>query len=190
MAVPAGVADERSLQVLLDKQEIVDLIHRWARGFDRLDSELAASCYHEGATEKHGTYDGPADAFVRRFGQRFSGPRPFLSVSHHISNILVEVDGDRATAESYYLCQLTIQEEGREREVSIGGRYLDRLERRGGRWGFTRRDTIFDWSRVGPDTPRYWDWQYGEEAGKLLRGTAGEDDPLYVRLQVRWGANR
>jgi hypothetical protein len=176
------------LQELLDKQEITELMHLRARAADRVDEALALACYHEGATETHGAYDGPADAFVRRYSERFEGPHAFAGMSHHISNLVIELDGDRATAESYYLCRLSAHEGGAELDVFIGGRYLDRLERRAGRWAIVHRDCVFDWSRMDPAGQRYWDWQYGEDRGRLLYGSTTAGDPLYTRLRARRGS--
>ena len=174
------------LRALLDKQEITELMHLRARAADRVDQELALACYHDGATETHGTYEGPADQFVRRFSTRFGGG-DFVRMNHHISNLLIELDGDTAAVESYYLCELTMKHGGAEHDVLIGGRYLDRLERRDRRWRISHRDCIYDWSRMDPSSERYWDRQYGGDRVKLLFGVAGADDPLYARLHARRG---
>jgi hypothetical protein len=181
---------DAELRGLFDKQEITELMYLRARSADRLDEALALSCYHEGATEKHGTYDGPADAFVRRFSGQFSGPNGFVSMTHHISNLVIELAGNDASAESYYLCDVRVRKDGAERDVIIGGRYLDRLERRGGRWAIVHRDCIYDWSRMEPAEARYWDWQYGGDQPELLRGSNDQDDPLYTRLKVQRGRRR
>jgi hypothetical protein len=178
------------LRALFDKQEITELMHLRARAADRMDEDLALSCYHAGATERHGTYDGPADAFVRRFSGQFSGPKGFVGMTHHISNLVIEIEGDEASAESYYLCDLRVRDGDAERDVVIGGRYLDRLERRGGRWAIVHRDCVYDWSRMEPAAARYWDWQYGGDQPELLLGSSNGDDPLYTRLKARRGARR
>ena len=40
---------------LLARQEILEVLARYARGVDRADGELLRSCYHEGAMEEHGS---------------------------------------------------------------------------------------------------------------------------------------
>ncbi len=37
---------EQAIREFLDRQEILDCIHRYCRGVDRLDAELLASAYH------------------------------------------------------------------------------------------------------------------------------------------------
>ena len=43
-----------SLQALLDKQEITELLTRYLRSVDRGDLDTLRSCYLLGATEDHG----------------------------------------------------------------------------------------------------------------------------------------
>jgi hypothetical protein len=62
-------------------------------------------------------------------------------------------------------------------DATIGGRYLDTFERRDGRWGIVHRDVIFDWSRVEPETEKFWE---KHPAKPFLFGKRGEDDPLYA----------
>ncbi|MDB5673044.1 MAG: hypothetical protein JWM65_26, partial [Sphingomonas bacterium] len=44
------------------------------------------------------------------------------------------------------------------------------------RWGIVHRDVIFDWSRVEPETEKFWD---KHPAKPFLFGKRGADDPLY-----------
>jgi len=43
---------------------------RYCRGVDRLDPELMLSAYHDGATDDHGIFSGPAAAPRRCRGRR------------------------------------------------------------------------------------------------------------------------
>jgi hypothetical protein len=47
------------LQELVDRADILDCVQRYARGIDRHDVELVASCYHPDAIDDHGLYVGP-----------------------------------------------------------------------------------------------------------------------------------
>ena len=44
----------RDVQYLKDRQDILDCIYREARGRDRHDAELTASCYWDEAFDEHG----------------------------------------------------------------------------------------------------------------------------------------
>jgi hypothetical protein len=179
LAAPAAAEQEGqgmdAMQRLLDKQEIAEVLYRRARAGDRGDAELAHACYHPGATERHGMFDGEAADFIDRVS--FTRPKPgspIRGMQHLITNILVDFSGpDEAFVESQHVayCQMS-----NGTDAAIGGRYLDRFARRGGRWAITHRDVIFDWSRVEPETEKFWE---KHPAKPFLFGTRGEDDPLY-----------
>ena len=57
---------------------------------------------------------------------------------HYLLNHTVDVDGDEAHAETYYLFVGTDREPANHMTIS-GGRYIDRLERRDGRWAIVDR---------------------------------------------------
>jgi hypothetical protein len=50
----------------------------------------------------------------------------------------------------------------------------------GSRWAIVHRDVIFDWSRVEPETEKFWD-KY--PALPSLFGKRGADDPLYAYIR-------
>ncbi|HVY83676.1 MAG TPA: nuclear transport factor 2 family protein [Caulobacterales bacterium] len=166
---------DAALQRLLDKQTIAEILYRRARAGDRADAELAHSCYHPGATERHGEFDGLATDFIDVVS--FTKPKPNSPIKgmfHLITNMLIEfADDTHAFCESYHVawCQMT-----NGTDAAIGGRYFDKFERRDGRWAIAHRDVIFDWSRVDPETEKFWD---KHPAKPFLFGKRGADDPLY-----------
>lgn len=163
------------IQRLLDKQEISEMLYRRARAGDRADVALAHSCYHPGATERHGMFDGPAAEFIDVVS--FTAPKPDSPVRgmlHLITNILCSFRSDaEAFVESYHVAwpQMT---DGND--ATVGGRYHDRFEKRDGRWAIAHRDVIFDWSRVEPETEKFWT---RHPAKAFLFGKRGAEDPLY-----------
>jgi hypothetical protein len=62
---------------------------------------------------------------------------------HYVMNTLIDLDGDEAHAETYVM--LVGQEKDGFGHFFGGGRYLDRLERRDGRWGIVDRVLIIEW---------------------------------------------
>jgi hypothetical protein len=183
--IPRGILSVRPIhpgdimtdpvQRLLDKQDIAEILYRRARAGDRSDAELAHTCYHDGATERHGMFDGTAAEFIDVVS--FTKPKPgspIKGMMHVITNILSDfADDTHAFVESYHVawCQMT---DGTD--ATIGGRYLDKFQKRAGRWGIVHRDVIFDWSRVEPETEKFWD---KHPAKPFLFGKRGPDDPLY-----------
>ena len=176
---PSPIKDQTmddAIQQLLDKQAIAEVLYRRARAGDRADADLAHTCYHPGATERHGVFDGLATEFIDVVS--FTRPKPgtpMKTMLHVVTNILTEFeDGDHAFVESYHIAYMTLNDGN---DAIVGGRYLDKFERRDGRWAIVHRDVIFDWSRQEPETEKFWD---KHPALPFLYGVRGEGDPLYA----------
>jgi SnoaL-like domain len=129
------------LGALLDRAEILDCIHRYARGMDRLDRELVRSAYHDDAIDDHGAFVGPADDFLDWAFAYHAGQSRH---QHYVTNHSVEIDGDKAHAETYYVFVGTERDPEAPLRV-VGGRYVDRFERRAGRWAIAARVALVEW---------------------------------------------
>jgi len=154
---------EGQIQELLDRQAIFDCVQRYARGIDRDDVDLVASCYHPDAIDDHGFYVGPGRGLAE---WAIAGHRGQLSGQHHITNHLVELDGDTAHSETYFITifrrgpgglrgaidalqgngSVAGEDQGDlNGSVGIGsGRYIDRFERRDGEWRIAARVFIVE----------------------------------------------
>lgn len=133
------------LQEFLDKQEIHEVLMRYCRGIDRCDLDLVLSAFHEDAYDNH---TGKAELAYERFPKVLKVAESNVKrTSHNICNEFVEVRGDVAASESYLLAYHRIEDHGREMDWLLGGRYLDRLERRNGEWRIAYRTVVFDWER-------------------------------------------
>jgi hypothetical protein len=132
---------EKSLEarvgLLLDRQEIADAIHRYCRGLDRADRALAISAYHEDAIDDHGVVVLKAADFVDWALAMHA--EQHISHTHIIGNITIEIDGDTAHVESYYI---TFCENKVKPNMLTSGRYVDRFERRNGKWAVAARVCI------------------------------------------------
>lgn len=138
------------LRELVDRAEILDCLHRYTRGMDRLDRELARSAYHDDAIDVHRDLVKQADEFVDWAFEYHAGQTRH---QHIITNHTVELDGDTAHAETYYVFVGAYPEPDAPLTV-VGGRYVDRLERRDGRWGIVRRVCTVEWITRPPSLQR------------------------------------
>jgi hypothetical protein len=163
------------LQALLDRETIRDVVLRVCRAMDRADHPLFLSFFHDDAWDDHGYYKGPVSEF--RPGSIFRAPH-VKSLMHNITTHLVDLDGDVAWSEAYYIAIQRADQDGRVCDTVFGGRYHDRLERRDGVWKIADRLTIFDWTRV--DEVR----ETLDIPGAVI-GSASVDDPSYTRLANR-----
>lgn len=172
---------------LVARQQITELLYRRARAGDRRDVGLALSCYHPGATENHEGFTGPAAEFISEVSMISpKSTAPVLGLWHFVSNILIDLNGDSAGVESYHIAVVIREADGVRTQSRIGGRYLDTMAYRDGRWGIVHRDVVFDWSRVDDATLPYWE-VVGLDESQLLRGKFGADDPLYSHLKAARG---
>ncbi len=141
---------DAALQELLDKQAIRDVLSRYCRGLDRMDKEMANAVWHpEGTALYDGMFEGTGHAFIEWVWQAHAGMERH---SHQITNVLIEVKGDTATSESYVTVVLwTLPDaDGKQQELVGRGRYLDRWERRDGRWAIEHRVHLLDMSSAFP----------------------------------------
>lgn len=133
---------------LAAKQAVTEVIYRYCRGIDRMDRALTLSCWHPGGTDDHAPlYCGSAEGFVDWVWPVHAA---MLSTRHVVSNVLIEVDGDRATSETYWTVTLRTPSPRGVTDIVGGGRYLDRLECINGLWAFRHRQSVHDWDRVDP----------------------------------------
>jgi hypothetical protein len=143
---------DRQVQELLDKQAIYEAMMRYCRGVDRCDEDLIKSAYHPDAYDDHGPFKGNAWEFAAMLVPAFR--QQYTATMHNICNVLIEVDGDAADAESSFIAYQQAEGDGTIRLETIGGRYIDRFERRDGEWRIARRTVILEVSKVETvDTP-------------------------------------
>lgn len=162
--------DPAKLQRLIDKDEIRDCVLAYARGLDREDQAIMLSGFHGHAQDDHGSYIGP----IAGFPDRASATKHRWKVyQHHITNQTVDIDGDIAHAETYYIANLVRYDESID---LTGGRYIDRLERIDGRWGIVERITMVEWGATMPNEQTGW-----LPPGLFVSATHDKSDPSYQR---------
>jgi len=94
---------DRSLEGLLDKAEIINLIHAYCSHFDRAEADEVLALFTEDAVVDYGP-DVPTMNGVNEIGPMIvRGLRSFFAAtSHHISNVTIQFDGpDMAQGVSY-----------------------------------------------------------------------------------------
>lgn len=140
---------DSQLARLVATQAITEVLHRYARGLDRMDRAMAESVWHPGGTADYGPmYRGTGAGFVEWVWTAHAG---FARHSHAIGNVLVEVDLESATAvsESYVSVWLrTAPRHGQVTDVEGRGRYVDRWSCRDGVWAIEHRRYVDDLQRI------------------------------------------
>jgi hypothetical protein len=190
---------EQQLRGLLDKQAIEEAIKTYARALDRMDEALLRTVFHPGSKHVH-FYEGPSSdpSLPSRPGQPLDFVafamdvlRTHLRTHHQLGNILIELDGDSAFAETYFTAHHRMRPKGdplasptafdTEMDYFVGGRYIDRFERRDGQWRITHRTGMTDWMRI--DAPA--SQAFGDVPASQI-GRQGPDDMIY-RCRTLYG---
>jgi SnoaL-like domain len=143
---------ERLVGELQDRQAIHDCLMTYCRGIDRLDRELLLSVYHPDAIDDHGVFVGSPEEFADWAIAMHTTTH--LSHQHCIFNYTCDLDGDVAHTESYFMF-VGLNRTGNPLAMS-GGRYIDRFEKRSGRWAIAARLCVRDWAPLS-ETPESLD---------------------------------
>jgi hypothetical protein len=173
----------RDVQTLKDRQAILDCIMREARGRDRQDVDITASCYWPEGCDEHGPVITPAPDYPARANAGHAAY--FAATSHNITNHSCELAGDVAYCETYVVGGLLSKD---EKTCKIApARYIDQLEKRSGEWRILIRRTVIEMCVEGDAS-----WLHSPAIAGFLRGLWTKDDPSYhrpVRLNpddTRW----
>ncbi|HMO68260.1 MAG TPA: nuclear transport factor 2 family protein, partial [Novosphingobium sp.] len=158
----------------LDQLEIQDCLTRFSRGMDRFDRACFLSAFWPDATIAAGPFVGtPAECWDWAVPMHEAAQ---VLTHHALLNMTIEVAGEEAHAETYYLFV------ARNRDESLwqaGGRYVDRLERRDGDWRIAMRANVIEWSANPPSMPL----PFADVPGIARNGTSRRDgdDISYAR---------
>jgi ketosteroid isomerase-like protein len=139
-----------AVRMLIDRAAIRDLLLRYARGVDRKDLALVASCFTPDATYEGALASGTARDALAALPARMGR---YESTMHFIGNHLIEVAGDTATSEAYAVAYHRQQLGGRSVDLVVGIRYLDELVRRSDQWLIRHRQVRREWTRSDAVVP-------------------------------------
>ena len=163
---------EARVREMLDKQEIHEVLMRYCRGVDRGEADLVTASYHPDAVDDRG-----AMAVVGRdTGAKFTGSKAMTKTrqaggQHFTGNVLIELEGDKAYVESYFISFAATEKDDGEYTRMRGARYLDRFERRGGAWKIAYRVVADEWDRLDKLVEASPGWN------TWIRGNVREKDP-------------
>ena len=128
--------------VLEAKDEIRELMATYAMAMDACRFDDVGACFAPDAEwiTNYGAARGPAEieTFIRGIVPvKGEGPQR----KHYITNIIIRVDGDTASAVSDYLI---IRESENGLIPVMGGTYKDRLRKTEAGWRFSRKELVHD----------------------------------------------
>lgn len=133
---------ESEVALLKDREAIRDVIYKYCRAVDRADTELLKSCYWPDGFDDHGFYGGNAMEFAEHVTPLLSKT---IATTHAISNPIIDVQGDVASAESQVdVLHRVMTEDGKMVNEWCQCRYLDSFEKREGQWRIKVRVVVGD----------------------------------------------
>jgi uncharacterized protein (TIGR02246 family) len=143
-----------------DRQALRDLVETYATTADRRQAEATAALFTpQGRLAR---YDGdPSQGHL--LGERngrdelaraFAHLARYAVTTHFLGQQRVELDGDRATGETYCLAHhVTVDDDGGRTMMLMSIRYLDDYVRTEEGWRFAQRLLAVDWTEQRPMAP-------------------------------------
>lgn len=143
-AVAAAATPPQSLaariQRLDDRMAIEQLLMEYGRAVDNRDFVAFAALFTSDGEWKgaQGSYRGPKQIreSMEKIFAAAAADIPKGSNFHLLTNVIIDLQGDHATASSKFVFYKT---NGAKPEAAVAGRYQDRLVRVGGEWKFQQR---------------------------------------------------
>jgi hypothetical protein len=164
---------------LADREAIRHCLMRYCRGIDRLDRELLDSVYWPDATDDHIIYSGNASGFINFVIDVLS---QLDQTQHLVGNVLIDMSGpDMASSESVFQAFHRLPGAVGASDLFVGGRYVDRLEKRNDEWRILARTVIIDWFRSYQDSGEFSEKPMGMDTQP---GGRKPDDPSYSLMAL------
>ena len=133
-----------------DRREIRDLLENWVVWRDAGDWERLRPLWHLDGRMVATWTEGTGDEFIA-ISQ--AGWAKGLTVTHRLGGSSIELNGNRALAQTKMTISQRAPVEGVTCDVTCFGRFYDFLEHRSGRWGIVLRQSIYELDRLDPVTP-------------------------------------
>lgn len=165
------------------RADITELCHRYCRALDRVDDTMLRSVFHPDSAHQHGPFKGSSSDFC---GFAISLLRELVRTQHLLGNVSIEFKGESAYVESYFLAYHRIargiegagvflkHDKSIDEDILIGGRYIDRIERRNGVWKIAHRTGVHEWEQWSKADERHFPLMGADEIGRRDRS-----DPVY-----------
>ena len=133
-----------------DRLAIRELIETWAVWRDAGDWERFRTVWHDDGRMMATWWQGPYEEFIRANQEGFARG---VRILHFLGGSSVDVEGDRAIAQTKMTIAQRAEVEGVPCDVVCTGRFYDFLERRDGRWGLVLRQPIYERDRIDAVDP-------------------------------------
>ena len=133
-----------------DRRQIRELLENWVVWRDAGDWQRFKTVWHADGMMMATWFQGSFEDFIRVSKE---GWDKGVSILHFLGGISIELDGQRAIAQSKMTISQRSKIEGELADVVCTGRFYDFLERRDGQWGIVLRQPIYEKDSIAPVDP-------------------------------------
>ena len=133
-----------------DRAAIRDLIESWAIWRDTGTWDRLRTVWHDDGRMMATWFQGTADEFIAASREGFARG---VRILHILGGMTIDVDGDRAMAQTKMTILQRAPVEGVLCDLACTGRFYDFFEKRDGRWGLVLRQPIYEKDRIDPVDP-------------------------------------
>ena len=131
----------------VDRARIADLLARYCRALDDHEWDTVAACFLADAVFSHP--GGAAEGAAAIVAPARAALTPLTASQHLLGTVVIDLDGDRAAATSYFQAQHVRDGAGGDGgdgdTYLIAGTYHDDLVRTEGGWRIERRHQTYTW---------------------------------------------
>ncbi|WP_129642119.1 nuclear transport factor 2 family protein [Peristeroidobacter agariperforans] len=177
---------QTQLAALTDRERVREVYINYGRGIDRLDEEAYRKSFWPDAQINYGTAESitPEQHWQGHMMKGFKNQ--VKAWGHLFTNQVIEINGDVAHVETY----LTVMAIPKDKESAFNrqniwaGRYVDKLERRGGEWRVAVREYMPYFSMSADVLDEYdalWGKYFGGATSDCAVQAAGKRDVAYAR---------
>ena len=135
---------------LQDRRAIRETIENWALWRDAGDWERFRTVWHEDGRMMATWFQGSASEFIRVSQEGWARG---VSILHFLGGTTIDVNGDRAIAQTKMTISQRGDVEGVRCDVVCTGRFFDFFAKRRGVWGVVLRQPIYEKDRIDPVDP-------------------------------------
>jgi hypothetical protein len=135
----------QTLDPLIEKLAIHDVVQSWALYRDTGDWEGLRSTVHDNAHMTATWFDGSFKDFILAVEQSW---RKGSSSQHCLGGTVSAIRGCKAIAQTRMSIMVRGQIEGLEVDITCTGRFYDRVEKRGEHWKILKRNVIYEKDRL------------------------------------------
>jgi hypothetical protein len=161
-----------------DRLAITETVNNWALWRDAGDWERFRTVWHDDGWMTATWFQGPAEKFIEVSKAGFDKG---VSILHFLGGTSVDVNGERAIAQTKMTISQRAQVDGVLVDVVCTGRFYDFFARRRGQWKIVRRQPIYEKDRMDPLDPAA---KLSLDAGLLGKFPEGYRHLAYLQTRI------